>query len=68
MDVPVTPFLTRQQLAARWHMSVQTLVAWKAQEKGPVSLTIAGRILYRLDDVEEWENAQPVCRPGGQTP
>ena len=68
MDVPVTPFLTRQQLAARWHMSAQTLAAWKAQEKGPVSLTIAGRILYRLDAVEAWEDEQIVTRPGGQTP
>jgi len=68
MDVPVTPFLTRQQLAARWHMSAQTLAAWQVQGKGPESLVIAGRILYRLDVVEAWEDKQTVTRPGGPKP
>jgi hypothetical protein len=46
-------------------MSVQTLAAWKVQGKGPDSLVIAGRILYRLDVVEAWEDEQPLNPPHG---
>ena len=56
MDVPVTPFLTRTQLAERWYMSPQTLGAWAVRGEGPVYRVIGGRVLYRLSDVEAWEN------------
>lgn len=55
MDVPETPFLTRVQLAARWHMSVKTLETWAASGTGPEPRRFGRRSLYRLSDVERFE-------------
>lgn len=58
MDVGVTPFLTRQQLAQRYLTSPGTLANWAVRRKGPRYRLIGGRVLYRLADVEEWEAEQ----------
>ena len=58
MDVPETPFITRQQLAVRLHVAPGTIANWAARGEGPDSRMIGGRILYRLDDVEAWEAEQ----------
>lgn len=55
MDVVKTPFLTRVQLAARWHIAPGTLANWAARGEGPRSRTLGGRVLYQLADVEAWE-------------
>lgn len=43
------------QLAKRWAMSEQTLANWRWQRVGPPYLKIGGRILYRLEDIEQFE-------------
>jgi len=58
MEVPVTPFLTRPQLAERWFMARRTLDQWAQRGEGPAYRVIGGRVLYRLEDVEAWEAAQ----------
>jgi hypothetical protein len=58
MEVPVTVFLTRRQLGERWHVAPGTLANWATQKEGPESRVIAGRVLYRLEDVEAWEAEQ----------
>lgn len=53
-------FLTPQQLAERWSMSVGTLQNWRVKGKGPRYIKLgkgrAGKVLYRLDDIVELEN------------
>jgi predicted site-specific integrase-resolvase len=50
--------LNQVQLARRWHLSPRTLERWRSQGEGPAFLKLGGRIVYRLDDVEEFERAQ----------
>lgn len=58
MDVPETPFITRQQLAVRLYVAPGTIANWAARGEGPDSRMIGGRILYSLEDVEAWEAEQ----------
>ena len=52
--------LTTQQLAERWSMSVGTLQNWRVKGKGPSYIKLgegrATKVLYRLDDIVEFEN------------
>lgn len=52
--------LTTQQLAERWSMSVGTLQNWRLKAKGPSYIKLgegrATKVLYRLDDIVEFEN------------
>lgn len=55
-----------QDLSDRLGLSVRTLQRWRWQGKGPPYLKLGGRVVYRLADVEEWEerNKQtPTYRP-----
>ena len=56
MDVKETPFLNREELAQRWHMSVSTLENWAVRKKGPTPRRFGRRVMYRLADVEAYEN------------
>lgn len=47
--------LRQNQLAKRWGIAQQTLANWRWQKKGPPHLRIGGRILYRLEDIEQFE-------------
>ncbi|HSD37765.1 MAG TPA: helix-turn-helix domain-containing protein [Rhodocyclaceae bacterium] len=51
-------FLTPQQLSERWEsrIGVRTLANWRSQgSTGPRFIKIGGRVMYRLSDVEAWE-------------
>jgi hypothetical protein len=58
VDVPVTPFLTREQLGERLHVRTRTLANWAVRGEGPNYRVLGGRVLYRLIDVEAWEQEQ----------
>ena len=47
------------QLSGRWNISPRTLEQWRWKGIGPRYLKIGGRVLYCLDDIEEYEAA---CR------
>ena len=47
--------LTQRDLANRWHVSEACLERWRSQGKGPVFVRLPGRVLYRLEDVEAFE-------------
>lgn len=68
MDVPETPFITRQQLAVRLHVAAGTIANWAARGEGPDSRMLGGRILYRLSDVEAWEAEQWAGKRPTQVP
>ena len=46
------------QLAQRWGVVPKTLDHWRQRGCGPLFLKLGGRILYRLRDVEAYENIQ----------
>lgn len=50
------PFLTVGQLAKRWKMTAPTLRQWRWFDKGPHFHKIGGRALYKLDEIERFEN------------
>ena len=47
--------LTQRDLAHRWRVSEASLERWRSQGKGPVFVRLPGRVLYRLEDVEAFE-------------
>jgi len=48
--------LNQVELAARLKISPRTLERWCWKGEGPVFLKIGGRVIYRLADVEAYEN------------
>ncbi|MCE8538174.1 helix-turn-helix domain-containing protein [Ruegeria pomeroyi] len=50
--------LNQVELAARLKISPRTLERWRWTGEGPAFLKIGGRVIYRLEDVEAFENAQ----------
>ena len=61
--VPVVPsepareLLTEIMLADRWVCSVARLQRWRTVGEGPQYLKIVGKVLYRLKDIEAYEEA-----------
>ena len=64
--VPVVPsepareLLTEKMLADRWVCSVARLQRWRTVSEGPSYLKIVGKVLYRLKDIEAYEEASLV--------
>lgn len=50
--------LNQKQLARRWGMSHRTLERWRWQNQGPAWLKVGGRVLYRIEDIEQYERAK----------
>lgn len=53
--------LTPKALAERWDNShkVGTLANWRAQKKGPPYIKRGAKVLYPLEQLVAWENANP---------
>jgi hypothetical protein len=52
--------LAEDHLAQRWLCSMSRLQKWRSAGRGPDYLKIGNRILYRLADIEEFEQKQLV--------
>lgn len=50
--------LGQRDVAARWRLSVRTLERWRACRKGPPFLKLGGKVVYCIDDIEEFEKMQ----------
>jgi predicted site-specific integrase-resolvase len=48
-------YLNSNEVSKRWGMSPQTLARWRCEGRGPQYMKIGGKILYRLQDVEQFE-------------
>ena len=48
----------QRELARRWKISERTLERWRWQGNGPRYLKIGGRVIYRIEDVEAFEQVQ----------
>ena len=53
-----THFLNQKELARRWGISHRTLERWRYTGQGPAFLKLGGRVLYRLPDVEVFEQSR----------
>lgn len=56
-DRPVK-HLNQVELSRRWTISPRTLERWRWLGEGPRYLKIGGRVVYRLEDIESYEQAQ----------
>ena len=50
-----TRHLTQFDLARRWVISPRTLERWRWLKQGPPYLRVGGRVIYRLEDIEQYE-------------
>lgn len=50
--------LDQPALAHRWRISPRTLEGWRLRKQGPPFLKVGGKVLYRLTDIEAYEQAQ----------
>jgi len=53
-----TKHLNVYELSERWKLAPKTLDRWRQRGTGPRFLKIGGHIIYRLSDVEAYEDAQ----------
>lgn len=58
--------LNQLELAVRWRISHRTLERWRLTGEGPKFLKVGGRVVYRLSDVEEYE--QSIVRSSTSDP
>jgi predicted site-specific integrase-resolvase len=53
-----TRHLGQKELARRWNLSHRTLERWRSHGEGPPFLKLNGRCLYRIEDIEAFEQAR----------
>ena len=58
MNTPDLRHLNQVQLSRRWSISPRTLERWRWLKCGPQYLKIGGRVVYRLEDIESYEETQ----------
>ena len=49
-----TRYLTPEEAEACYHIGVRTLERMRREGRGPLFVKAGRRILYRIDDVENW--------------
>ncbi len=47
----------QRELAKRWGVSETTLERWRAEGIGPKFLKLGGRVMYREQDIESFEES-----------
>jgi hypothetical protein len=50
--------LEQTELSRRWKISARTLERWRWLDQGPAYLKIGGRVAYRMEDIEAFEQAR----------
>lgn len=55
-----TEHFHQYHLAKRWQISHKTLERWRYLKVGPNYLKIGGRVVYRIEDIEAFEEQQLV--------
>ena len=57
-------FLTPDQVAERYQVSLDTLKEWRYRRRGPEFLRIGKRVRYREADLLRWEQEQEAAARG----
>jgi len=52
-------YLTTTQAAEHLNLSRKTLEKWRLDHRGPAYCKFGNKVLYRLEDLMEWADAQP---------
>ncbi len=55
--VNIFSLVSEEDLAKRWHKSTRTLQRYRAERKVPAWIRIGGSVVYRIEDVLDFENA-----------
>ena len=50
-------FLNQKELSRRWGISHRTLERWRWLGEGPAFVKLGGRVAYRFEDIETYEQA-----------
>lgn len=50
-----TRHLTQRELADRWNKSEATIERYRSDGVGPMYLKIGGKVMYRIEDIEQFE-------------
>jgi hypothetical protein len=53
----VMVIISEELLAERWFCSVSRIQRWRSEKIGPPYLKVMGRILYRVSDIEAYEQS-----------
>jgi hypothetical protein len=56
----VMVIISEELLAERWFCSVSRILRWRSENIGPAYLKMGGRILYRVSDIEAYEQYRLV--------
>jgi transcriptional regulator with XRE-family HTH domain len=59
----IVKHLTQRDLAERWQKSESTIERYRCDGIGPVYLKIGGKVLYRLADIENFEERHIHANP-----
>ncbi len=51
---PVDEWVTPDQLAEEWHLSMSTIYQWRYRGTGPTSYKIGKHVRYKRSDLEAW--------------
>ena len=62
MDEPIK-HLTQSDLANRWNKSVHTIERYRTEGSGPIYLKIGGKVMYRIKDIEKFEEERLFSNP-----
>jgi hypothetical protein len=60
--------LNQTQLSRRWSISPRTLERWRWLKQGPDYVRVGGRIVYRLSDIEAFEQRNTKVISGMEKP
>ncbi len=61
-----TTFLTQTEVAEMLHhTTTATLRWWRHQDRGPRSIKVGKRVLYKLTDVHDWLAAEEAATARG---
>ena len=55
---PPLQHLDQNAVARRWRISPRSLERWRWLKQGPSYLKVGGKVLYRITDIEAYEQAQ----------
>lgn len=51
-------FINQIELSRRWSISPRTLERWRWLGEGPAFVKLGGRVVYRMKEIEQFEEAQ----------
>jgi hypothetical protein len=64
-DTTVRTWLTTGEVGERYRVPPETIRYWRHISYGPRGVKIGRHVLYALDEVERWEQAERATQGGG---